>query len=265
MPGGPDLVGESRALTADEEDLKRRFVEARGYWSPLWDGVLRLDPAYFAAYLRYSALPWEQGPLPPKVKELIYTAIDASTTHLFEPGLRIHIDNALTHGATVGEIMEVLEITSLLGIETLSFGVPVLLEELVAAGQPVGVPDLDDRRQALRDRYVALRGEWPQRLDGLLALDPDFLESYLGLAETPEAGGRLEPKVRELVRISLDCAVTHLHEPELRDHIRRALGYGATAAEIMEVFELSSVLGVHSCTIGVPLLLEVAAAHGATT
>ena len=42
--------------------------------------------------------------------------IDAATTHLYEPGLRQHIRNALRYGATKEEIMEVLELVSVLGI-----------------------------------------------------------------------------------------------------------------------------------------------------
>jgi alkylhydroperoxidase/carboxymuconolactone decarboxylase family protein YurZ len=63
------------------------------------------------------------------VKELLYIAIDAATTHLYLPGLRVHVQNALRLGATVAEIMEVLQLTSVLGIHTITEGVPVLLEE----------------------------------------------------------------------------------------------------------------------------------------
>jgi hypothetical protein len=54
----------------------------------------------------------------------------------YEPGLRQHIQNALRHGATREEIMEVYELTSVLGIHTCTLGVPVLLEELERAGAP---------------------------------------------------------------------------------------------------------------------------------
>ena len=92
--------------------------------------MLTLDPDFFEAYLGFSSVPWRNGSLEPKLKELIYIAIDASTTHLYEPGLRQHIQNALRHGATAEEIMEVYELTSVLGIHTCTLGVPVLLDEL---------------------------------------------------------------------------------------------------------------------------------------
>ena len=71
--------------------------------------------------------------MPPKIKELIYIAIDSSTTHLYEPGLGQHIKNALKYGATKEEIMEVFELTSVLGIHTITMGVPVLMKELKLA------------------------------------------------------------------------------------------------------------------------------------
>ncbi|MFP3191173.1 MAG: carboxymuconolactone decarboxylase family protein [Thermoproteota archaeon] len=111
--------------------LKERFIKERGYWSDeLWGEILKLDPDFFEAYLNFSAVPWKKGVLPPKIKELIYIAIDASTTHLYAPGLRQHIKNALKYGATVEEVMEVFELVSVLGIHTCTMGVPILMEEV---------------------------------------------------------------------------------------------------------------------------------------
>jgi alkylhydroperoxidase/carboxymuconolactone decarboxylase family protein YurZ len=118
--------------TERQQQLKQDFVGARGYWNPFWEGLLSLDPDFFEAYLAFSSVPWRTGTLEPKFKELIYIAIDAATTHLYEPGLRQHIRNAFRYGATKEEVMEVLELVSVLGIHACTLGVPVLLEELEA-------------------------------------------------------------------------------------------------------------------------------------
>lgn len=118
-----------------KKELRETFITERGYWAPFWEGLLDMDPDFFEAYIGFSSVPWRKGHLEPKVKELIYTAIDASTTHLYEPGLRQHIRNALGYGATKEEIMEVLELVSVLGIHTCTVGVPVLMEELEAHEQ----------------------------------------------------------------------------------------------------------------------------------
>jgi alkylhydroperoxidase/carboxymuconolactone decarboxylase family protein YurZ len=64
------------------------------------------------------------------VRELIHVAIDVATTHLHEAGTRIHMENALRHGATPSDIVEVLALVSVLGVHTIAMGVPVMLEEL---------------------------------------------------------------------------------------------------------------------------------------
>lgn len=110
--------------------LKEKFIAERGYWAEVWDSVLEMDERFFEAYLNFSAVPWRNGVLEPKIKELIYIAIDASTTHLYEPGIRVHIKNALKYGATKEEIMEVFALTSVLGVHTYTVGVPILVDEL---------------------------------------------------------------------------------------------------------------------------------------
>ena len=116
-------------LTAREEEIKADFIAKRGYWNDFWDGILRLDAEFFAAYTAFSAWSWEHGVLEPKVKELIYTAFDSSATHMFEPGLRQHIRNAIAYGATREEIMEVFELASGIGAKSFALGAPALREE----------------------------------------------------------------------------------------------------------------------------------------
>lgn len=241
-----------------QQKLKDKFTEARGYWSALWDDVLALDPDFFEAYLNFSSVPWRTGTLAPKVREFIYIAIDVSTTHLYDPGTRVHIQNALKHGATKEEIMEVIQLTSVLGIHTCTVGVPILVDELRLAGRKDELPSatLGEREKKLKAEFTNKRGYWSELWDNVLALSPDFFEAYLQLSSVPWRTGRIEPKVKEFIYIAIDAATTHLYEPGIRVHVRNALGYGATASEIMEVFELVSVLGIHSCTSGVPLLME---------
>ena len=71
--------------------------------------MLKLCPDFFEAYVEFSSVPWKTGTLEPKIKEFIYIAIDTATTHLHKEGARIHIRNALEHGASKEEIMEVFE------------------------------------------------------------------------------------------------------------------------------------------------------------
>jgi alkylhydroperoxidase/carboxymuconolactone decarboxylase family protein YurZ len=69
-------------------------------------------------YAIMSSHPYETGPLDPKMKELLSVAKDAAITHRYIPGLRIHMENAIGYGATREEVMETLEISSIIGMQT---------------------------------------------------------------------------------------------------------------------------------------------------
>jgi alkylhydroperoxidase/carboxymuconolactone decarboxylase family protein YurZ len=122
-------------LTEHQERVKAEFTKMRGYWHSFWDEMLELDPEIFAAYTEFSSVPWRSGTLEPKVKEFIYIAFDTAATHLYVKGLKLHIENAIGYGATPQEILEIMEIASVLGIHGVTATVPILLEELGNAGR----------------------------------------------------------------------------------------------------------------------------------
>jgi alkylhydroperoxidase/carboxymuconolactone decarboxylase family protein YurZ len=164
--------------------------------------------------------------------------------------------------------MEVLELTATLGIHACNIGVPILVQELEEAGQTVS-RSLSPRQEELKAEFEQKRGYWNAFWDEMLLLDPDFFEAYTHFSSVPWVKGTLEPKVKEFLYTAFDVAATHLYVSGLRQHIRNALAYGATKEEVLEVIELASLLGLHACTVGVPILVEEAAAMqtgaGATT
>lgn len=119
-------------LDERQQGLKAAFEANRGYWNPIWDGVLKLAPDFFEAYLEYSSVPWRHGVLDPKVKEFVYCAFDASAMHMWLPGLKLHIRNALGFGATPTEIMEVIELASIQGADMFEDAIPALREARAA-------------------------------------------------------------------------------------------------------------------------------------
>jgi alkylhydroperoxidase/carboxymuconolactone decarboxylase family protein YurZ len=123
---------EPAPLTDYQQRLKSEFERTRGYWHPFWDDILELDPEMFEAYTDFSAHPWRAGVLSPKVKELVYIAFDCAATHLYVKGLKLHIENAFSYGATPQEILEVMEIASVLGIHAATSAAPILVEEAAA-------------------------------------------------------------------------------------------------------------------------------------
>lgn len=104
--------------------------QAKGDWNPLWDQFHDLDPEFLEAYLAFRSVPHWDGPLESKYKELILIAINAATTHLYGPGVRRHIQNALKAGATKEEILETIQLTTVMGIHSCNLAIPILMEEI---------------------------------------------------------------------------------------------------------------------------------------
>jgi alkylhydroperoxidase/carboxymuconolactone decarboxylase family protein YurZ len=245
-------------LSDHQKNLKAEFIENRGYWFPFWQQILEMSPEFFETYCNFSSVPWKTGPLEPKVKEMIYIAMDIATTHLYLPGTRIHMANALKHGATKEELMEVLQIVSVLGIHSMTEGLPILVDELQKAdmGGEIEAIELDGRALAHKQEFIDNRGYWMPIWETLLKLSPDFFKAYLDLSSVPWKTGVLEPKIKELIYVAIDIATTHLFLSGTRIHMRNALKHGATKDEIMEVIALVSICGMHSATEGVPILVE---------
>jgi alkylhydroperoxidase/carboxymuconolactone decarboxylase family protein YurZ len=244
------------ALTERQQHIKDEFIAVRGTWSTAWQEILELDAEFLRAYLDWSAVPLRKRQLEPKVREFIFIAADAAATHLYEPGIRQHVRAALDLGASAAEVMEVLELTSTLGIHACNIGIPLLIDVLTEEGKRAGPAPLSPHQEQLKAQFMASRGYWHEFWDGLLELDEELFAAYLDFSSVPWRTGVLEPKVKELVYIAFDAAATHLYVPGLKLHMRNAVRLNATSAEIIEVLEIVSLIGIHAATVGVPILAE---------
>jgi alkylhydroperoxidase/carboxymuconolactone decarboxylase family protein YurZ len=249
-------------LSARQQQIKDEFIKVRGTWGDSWQAILELDQEFMVAYLGFSAVPWRKNHLEDKVKEFIYIAIDSAATHMYLPGVRQHIKAALKYGATPGEIMEILELTATLGIHAMNIGVPILVEVLEEKGLRNGPAALTDYQEQLKEDFTKTRGYWHSFWDEMLELDPELFAAYTEFSSVPWHHGTLEPKVKEFIYIAFDTAATHLYVKGLKLHIENAIGYGATAQEILEVMEIASVLGIHTVTTAAPILREEVEAAG---
>lgn len=117
-------------MTEETKWPNTRAHRDKGDWNPLWEKFAELDPEFLEAYLAFRSVPQSNGPLPQKTKELILIAINAATTHLYGPGVRRHIQNALKAGATQEEILETIQLTTVMGIHSCNLAIPILMEEL---------------------------------------------------------------------------------------------------------------------------------------
>ena len=121
------------AIAERKERLKDAFRASRGYFDEVWDEIIGLDLDFFEEYERFSSVPWHHGALDAKTKELIAIGLNASVTHMYMPGVRAHIRQALKFGATKDEIMEVFQLVAVLGVHSLTVGLPIFVEELKRA------------------------------------------------------------------------------------------------------------------------------------
>jgi len=113
-------------VTPEAQALKDEFVRTRGFWNEQRDVIVRMMPDYFAALSQVSMESWINGSLTEKDRELICIAIDCTVTHMFEPGLVIHIRHALQKGATRDEILEVFRLAALTGLDGFILGAETL-------------------------------------------------------------------------------------------------------------------------------------------
>ncbi|PMD35698.1 Metallo-hydrolase/oxidoreductase [Hyaloscypha variabilis F] len=255
------------SLTPAQTSLKETYISTLGpsSWTPGCESLLKLSPEMLKASLHMSSVPKKKSHLPPKIQSLIALSVSSASTHLYIPGIHTHIRAALSSGATQAEIMEVLELTSTLGIHACNIGVPMLCEvmrELGGYEEYLGREE-DEQRRRLREEFTEKRGYWHAFWEDFLRLDPEFFAAYLEFSTVPwvkdvkgdgKGGGVLEPKIKELIYCAFDVAATHLYQPGLKLHMRNALGYGATPEEIMEVLEIATLLSIHTLEVATPVL-----------
>lgn len=103
-----------------------------GQWNAAWDPFFQLDPTWTDQFMATGAAIYGSGIFTAKETELLSIAFDASFTHMYAPGTRRHIRNALAAGASVAEIMEVLKLCVVQGMAACNLGLPILAEEVLA-------------------------------------------------------------------------------------------------------------------------------------
>jgi alkylhydroperoxidase/carboxymuconolactone decarboxylase family protein YurZ len=101
-------------------------------------------------------------------------------------------------------------------------------------------------------------GPWDSALVQLQKWDPDWAETCLTMTTNPWTCGVLSRKFVELIGVAINVSCTNLNPEGTRRHIRAALHEGATRDEILMVLKMASILSIHSCALGGPIVLEEA-------
>jgi alkylhydroperoxidase/carboxymuconolactone decarboxylase family protein YurZ len=137
--GAPILLEEAKAAGVGPVEHRQPAtpvvdrLRAAGQWNEAWTPFYNLDPTWTEQFMTTGIPVYSGGLLSPKLAELLSIAFDVSFTHMYAPGTRRHIKAALKLGATVEEIMEVLKLCVIQGVQAFNLGVPILAEELARA------------------------------------------------------------------------------------------------------------------------------------
>ncbi|MCG3753969.1 carboxymuconolactone decarboxylase family protein [Amycolatopsis sp. Poz14] len=190
------------------------------------------------------------GCLSAKAVELIALAAFASACSLHEPGIRAQVSRALEAGATLGEVADALATIAPLGVHTFGLALPIVLEELEAAGIPAEEPEMPGESARIKADFVARRGYWTNQREALAKHLPGYFAAYMRLSGSPWEIGELDPLTRELLLVAVDSSVAHLYGPGTRVHVRNAIKLGATREQLLAVLEVVSTIGAEGYFLG---------------
>ena len=183
-------------------------------------------------------------------------ALDAMVTQLDMNRLRATLREA-SDVLDRDQVLTIIELVSVVGLHSLSSGVPILVEEVEALGGEIA---LSPAAEQAKQRFET-SGPRPRPVDAMygaiLKLDHDYFDAFASWIDVPWNRTSLDDGTRHLVCVALDVACTHLYEPGTRRHVREALACGVTKEEMFEVMQLASVTGLETIVRGVPIVDEL--------
>jgi alkylhydroperoxidase/carboxymuconolactone decarboxylase family protein YurZ len=127
--GVHSLMASAREVLAAADDqppidaaraaLWQRHVGEDPYWAGFeaefpgfLEALLRLSPVAFQGFFDTCAVAWSTRHVRALAKELVAMACDATPTHRFGPGFRLHLRNALKLGAGRNAVLATLRIAA---------------------------------------------------------------------------------------------------------------------------------------------------------
>ncbi|WP_370205878.1 carboxymuconolactone decarboxylase family protein [Pararhodobacter marinus] len=248
----------------NEADLGAALSQSLGIEHPALAVIARMDPPLAREFAAMARAVGKANALSLKDQALIQVAINATVVHLNPEMVRAYLVSALKHGATAGEVREVLQLTSVLGIHGTIPGVLLMAEEeggLEAVRQNAS-PERKAKAEAAHAAFEAKRGFLTPAWQASTYYVPELVAAYAGFSGVPWATEHLSPKMKELVYIAIDLLPQHVHLEGTRVHIRKARANGATDAEIRSVIQMIALMGVQTQMLALPILEEELAKAG---
>ena len=237
-------------LGTERARIKDFFIAERGYWRPWAETMLEVSPGFLEQYARYAGYPARTGPLTQRMVELIYVALDTSSSHLFASGLETHMRKALEAGATQADIFDVLHLVAVQGAASACQAADILAE---VAGTD-GLQDLDAH---LKARIDELGPEHALTMHAVARMDSGYAAVLLDFIEHGRPVGGLEPGERSLVQLALHACFTAFNPDATRQIVVTGLAQGLSRAAMLQAIQLGAHLAVHGTALGVNTFREL--------
>lgn len=196
----------------------------------------------------------DAGPsLRPDDKALINLAVTSSVTTLDRAAIDDSIKRCLDLGATVGQVQEIIALTSGLGVHTLMASEVALLEAACSRGLIDSGRPLDDNEQTLWDKHVGDDPFWtgfsrelPGFLNAMLRLSPSLFEAFFIYCAVPWQSGTVRARIKELAAMACDVSPSHCFGPGFRIHLANAIALGVGRDAIIETLDIAAAAPIHS-------------------
>ncbi|WP_021028708.1 carboxymuconolactone decarboxylase family protein [Comamonas sp. B-9] len=224
----------------DTAAVEALYRQERGYWRPWNAQLLARRPAFLQAYAHYAGYTARSGGLSERMVELVYVALDASASHLFASGLKLHMQKALACGASDDDLLDVLTLVCLQG-----------------AGATAAALDEVAQVYGLPPKAEPTEGQQPDLWARLQAIDPAYFGHLQALASTAESGQGLSAGERCLITIALHACFTASQPEALRAALQQAKGLGVAREAVVQVIQMGAHLAVHGTALGITVLAEL--------
>ena len=177
-------------------------------------------------------------------RALLRFALDISATTLDVDGARDQFDDAVSLGATVDQLHEIVTLMAAIGVHSFFEGSRLIA---LSAGPLEDRGRFDPARQELWDRHIGDRRYWipmreeiPGFLESLLWVSPESFRAFIDFAGLPFQTRHVDTLTKEIIGMASDASVSHRYLPGMRMHLRTALRMGAGSRAIREALDIAA-------------------------
>lgn len=253
-------MAENEDFSSEQEQIKRAIEDTLGYWTEALEELLHEDPKFMEQFKNVASHGHDGENLSPKVREYIHIGVYCMPPNFDENELRRHIQCAIDHGAEYEEILSIIKLISAIGSHSFVTGAPLLVD---VHGEPEISASEKEKLEEVKQSFREKRGYWDDEMWGDVAqLDITWFIDYLDYTSGLMQSMEIERKNLELIALAVDASLGHTFEMGLKNHTEAALKNGATVAEIVEVFEIMTTMGVSTLNNGIPILEQEAKKAG---